>query len=1115
MTTETHRAVPLSHAQRRLWTLAQLRPGDPFFNIPFTVDVDGPLDMPSLRRAVEEVVRRHPALRTTIRRVGDVPVHVTGDAPDLGGFELVDLADLPRGSRAARAGALVHAFAQAPFDLERGPLIRTRLLRLDERTHRLAVNVHHIVFDGLSLGIFTRELATLYGAFAQGLPSPLPEPGADYLAHAARRASPDSPGTGAELRYWTRRLAGAPETIELPASRPRPAATRHAGALRSRLIPKEVVEPLRPLARRSRATMFMVLKAAFDVLLAHYGTRDVLTGVALSGRDSGESAGLIGYLAKPVVLRSDLSGDPAFRELLARVRGDVLDAHDHADLPFEAVIETLGVALDPSHHPLYQVMFAYEAEPAPHAAAGASFTVVPLRPETMKVELSLALTDTNDGLLAEMDHRTDLFDAATVDAMLARLETVLERAGRDPDARASELTALDAAERLRAAAEWGAAEWGAAGWSAGGRDPGEATRPAEKPLPPPGAEPVHARAGEPVHRLVERQAAATPDAVAVEAAPDPWTYRELDAAAGRIADHLAGLGVGTETRVGVSLPRSPEWVAAILGVLKAGGTCVPLDPSLPAFRVRTTVMDAGIEVVLAGPRTEAQFAGARTRVVRCDLSDETIFGGPPAPRPDVAPGDAAFVLYTAGVTGEPNGVVLEHRNLANLLRWARRDLPAGTWEATPLLGSPGSGAALIETLAALTGGGRVVVADGGAARAASSATVICATPSLLARILAQGGLGPSVRTVLAHGEPLAPALARAALAAGNVEEVRSVYGTTEASLWSLTGRADDGEASIVPAGRPLDGTAAYILDDRLRPLPPGVTGALYIGGAGVARGHLDPRQAAERFVPDPFSEVPGARMVATGDLARRGPDGRVHIAGRAAHAVYRRGSRVEAGQIEAVLLEHPGVAAAYALVRPADDPPADEPAPGPGPSAADGALVAAAVVARPGTGLTPAELMPHLRGHLPGALMPERVVVTESLPLLPSGRPDPSWVFEALARAPVATGDEPPASAGERAVAGAWAAVLGRGVGVNENFFDAGGNSLLLVRLRDRLRDSLGKDVHLVDLFRHTTIRAMAGALGDPLGDADTPAPTGGTDRGRERREAVEALRRTRRPGPR
>ncbi|NRQ38564.1 amino acid adenylation domain-containing protein [Nonomuraea sp. NN258] len=1066
--------VPLAPAQRRLWALAELRPDDPFYSIPFAIDLDGPLDVPALRRCLDEIVRRHAPLRAGVRQVDGDPVLAFGPAEPVD-LPTTDLSGLSEDERALQADELTEELVQQPFELTGDRLWRAHLLRLAEHRHRLLVSVHHIVFDGPSIGILLDELTRLYAVAARGLPPALPELPMDYAEHLLRRRRESGGAQAARvLRYWTDRLTGAPEAMELPLDGPRPAWSDHRCARVSVPIPAETLAPLRDLAAASQVTMFMLLKAAWDVVLRQHGVTDVLMGVPLAGRDSVQAGRLIGCFTQPVVLRTELAGDPSFTELLAEVRRDVLNAHEHGEVPFEEVLRALQVTYDPSYYPFYQVTFSHQAEEPEREAAGVAFAVRHLRLETTPAELEITLADAGQGLLAHLDYRLDLFEESIAERMPARFATVLERIARDGEARVSELTRPDAAETRLVVEEW---------------NDSAVTYPADRC----------------VHHLVEAQAERTPDAVAARHGARRWTYRELDEAANRVGHHLRMLGVAPETAVGVCLPRSLELLAVILGVFKAGGVYVPLDPELPGRRLRTLIDDARPAMILAGPDQRPLLTGMGTNLVTVDTADRWAMGARPAHRVEssVVAANAAYILFTSGSTGGPKGVVLEHRNLTNLLTWAHRELGAETFASVPLIGSMAFDVSMFEIFAPLTCGGTVVVAEDALSLArtpgAETLSLVVAVPSILAALLESGGVPASAPTVISTGEVLPPSVLADLYALETVETVHNMYAPTETTTFSLSNVVYPGEP--IPIGRPVDNTVAYVLDARLRPVAPGVVGQLHLGGAGISRGYLNkPGLTAERFVPDPFSAAPGRRLYATGDMVRHRPDGRLQFVGRVDHQVKLRGCRIELGEVEAAMLDHPGVAEACAMVARGEDG-----------SGGKGDALVAAVVPRAGETLVPDELRAHLQRRLPGYMVPARVSISPGLPLLSSGKLDRQRILRDLAAAPAARHDEQDTGVAEKTVAAAWAEVLGHAVEVNQNFFDAGGNSLLLVLLRERLRQAFDTELHVTDLFRYPTVRTMAAFLS---GDRGEPG-VAGDGRGAARRDArqARARRRDRHPG--
>lgn len=1055
----TAEILPASAAQQRLWFMAEMRPKDPFYNIPFVVRLDGPLDPAALRRALTELVRRQPALRTVLRaRDGRLDQVVTEPGPVE--MDEADLTGRPAVEADERAAELAAGFTGRGFDLSAGPLARFLLARLGEAEHQLIVCMHHVVFDGVSLDIFLTELTGLYETFARGV-EPYPQDPADYAGYARRRATVVD---DAAACFWTGHLTGVPEVMDLPLDRSRPAVTRHRMAYLSRVIGPDVADRLAPVARRFRATEFMLAKAACDVLLRQHGVTDTVTALALSGRDDPAVTNLIGYLARPVVLRTELDGDPGFDEVLGRVRGAVLDALEHPDLPFETVLGNLAVSHDASYYPFYQVMFGYEEQVSPRRAGELTLSASYLPLPTAKVELDFALTRTAEGLRVRIGYREDLFDAVTARRLLARLEVILGRLADDPRQRVSQLIAATDADVRLVLHDWN---------DTAGEVPDLL-----------------------IHELFERQAASTPDAVAARSGARRWRYHELESAANRVGHLLRDLGIGPEDRVGVCLPRSLEMLATMLGVFKAGGVWVPLDPTLPRQRLEQIMTDASLSVIVAAPQYADLVAGHPARRVELAEDDTRALAGlPDGPvGSPVRPANAAYILFTSGSTGSPKGVVLEHRNLINLITWAHRELGEKTFASVPLISSMTFDVCMWEIFTALAAGGTVVIAEDALAlpRTAGSDTVslVTAVPSIWSELLKMGGTPGSARTVVSNGEVLSPSVLRGLAELPGVETVYNMYAPTETTTFSLFNVVHPDEP--IPIGRPMLNTRAYILDSQKRPVPPGVVGELHLGGAGVTRGYLNqPALTAERFIPDPFSAVGGERLYATGDLVRHAEDGRIRYVGRVDHQVKLRGARIELGEVESVMLAHPAVGEACAMVRRA--PGGDE-------------LVAAGAP-RPGTTVSDAELRAFLADRLPGYMVPAVLRVTERLPLLPSGKLDRKAVLALLAAEPAARPKEPASGEDERRVAACWEAVLGAEAGATDNFFDVGGNSLLLIRLREALRAEFGRDVHVVDLFRHPTVHAMASFLN---GEAAPGTASAGSERGTARRAAHLSMGRRR-----
>ncbi|HEX5723930.1 MAG TPA: amino acid adenylation domain-containing protein [Longimicrobiaceae bacterium] len=1064
------RAIPLSFAQQRFWFVERLGAAPAAYNIPVVLRLRGALDAGALGRALDGLAARHEALRTIFPTVDGVPVQVV--LPELHvPLPVDDLSSLGEAEREERARGVSDRESRWTFDLAAGPLVRARLLRLAEEEHVLLLTLHHIVADAWSLGVLFRELSALYGAEAAGreagLP-PLPVQYADYAVWQRERL--DGPALEGELAYWTARLEDT-ATLALPTDRPHPAVQSFRGATHAFQLPRETWEAVAALARRSGATPFMALLAAFDTLLYRWsGTEDVVVGSPVAGRTPEETEPLVGVFLNTLALRADLSGDPTFAELLGRVRETTLDAYAHQEVPFELLVEELKLERSLARHPLFQVIFSMHAAPAgapelPGLAVEASEGDT----GTTKVDLVLSVAEHAGGLQGAFQYASDLWDHATIERMAAHFGVLLAAAAQEPGRRLSEL-----------------------------------------PLMPPEEEAlvVHAfnrtAAGHPrgaaVHHLFEAAVDASPDAVAVAHADGRLTYRELDERANRLAHRLRRLGVGPETRVAVLMERAPELVSALLAVLKAGGAYVPVDPAYPAERIAYLLEDSGAAVLLVNAGLAERlppFAGA---VVRVDADWPDVAASEPAARPSVRvhPGNAAYAIYTSGSTGRPKGVQIEHRSTVALLHWLKEQV--SDEERSSVLGSTSVSfdVSIAEIFGTLCWGGRLVLVRNALAPVPEGEAPVLASmaPSAAAELVRTAAVPPSVRTLNLGGEALPAALARAVFALTDVGKVVNLYGPTEDTTYSTFHEVREDDERVY-VGRPVADTQAYVLDRTLRPAPVGVPGELYLAGEGLSRGyHRRPALTAERFVPNPFGP-PGSRMYRVGDLARWTAGGELDYLGRLDHQVKVRGHRVETGEIEATLAEHPAVQEAAVAAR--------EDAPGE-------VRLVAYVVASAGHAAPPApELRAFLKERLPDYMVPALYVVLDRLPLSPNGKvdrmalPDPSQATEA----PRGERAEP-RSVLERAIARVWEEVLGiTGVGMDDNFFEIGGHSLLVARLQERLREALGRELSVVDLFLYPTVRAQAEHLEAAAGGT-RPDPTAGesAERGAGRRERMERLRR-------
>jgi amino acid adenylation domain-containing protein len=1047
---ERTRGLPLSFAQERLWFLDRLQPESAFYNVPLALRLDGALDARALERALGEVVRRHEALRTVFREVDGGPVQVIAPAA---GFALTteDLSGLEEESREAEAERRATAEAARPFDLVAGPVFRARLLRLASEAHVLLLSMHHVASDGWSLGVLFRELSALYGAYRGGGESPLSALPVQYADFAVwQRSVLRGAALERHLSFWRERLAGAPALLELPTDYPRPAVQTFRGAYERVELSGELVERLRGLGRSESATLHMLLLGAFQVLLAKYaGSEDVVVGTPVAGRTRRETEELIGFFVNTLVVRTGLSGDPDFREVLRRVRGVTLAAYEHQEVPFERLVTELQPERSLSHSPLFQVVFALDStDPSGAELPGLRLRRMAPGIGTTKFDLTLDLTDGPGGVRGALGYGTDLFERATIRRMRGHLERLLEQVAADPGRPLSELELLTGEERRAVLEEWG------------GRD--GAYHPA------------------PVHRLVAAQCTRTPEAAAVSCGGRAVTFRELDAASSRLAHHLAARGAGPETVVALLAERTPGTVVAMLAVLKAGAAYLPLDPAYPEDRLRYMLADSGARLLVTdGALPDALRGEGAPPVVDLRAEAEAIAARPDrAPEVPVDPANLAYVIYTSGSTGRPKGVAVPHHGVPNEAWWMHSRCGLNAGDRVLQFASFSFDAAVNELFGALLAGATLVTAardalvPGDALRETlrrERISFVTLPPSVLA-VMDPAGL-PDLRVVLSAGEALPPA---AAEPWARAVELHNAYGPTEATVGASSARVAPGGKPTI--GRPLENVRAFVLDPAGQPVPAGVPGELYVGGAGVARGYLGRADlTAERFVPDALGGRPGARLYGTGDRVRWRADGELEYLGRVDGQVKVRGFRIEPGEIEAVLGRHPGVDDCAVVVR--EDVPGDR-------------RLVAYVVGRAGA----EEARAHLRRHLPDFMVPGPVISLGALPLTPSGKTD-----RRALPAPEACGGATRRTAEtelEARIAAVWAEVLGMGeVGVEDNFFDLGGHSLLLVKLQARLAAAVGAEVRVVELFQYPTVRALAERLrgGSGGGAVEQAGERGGT----------------------
>jgi len=893
------RKVPLSFAQQRLWFLNRLEPESTAFNISRAVRVIGRLDEGALRKTMAALVERHESLRTNFDLVDGEPWQIINPTREAD-IALVDLTVLQSDEREPALQKMLVKASRTAFDLVHDGLLRARLFRLDEQDHVLLVTMHHIVSDGWSIGVLFRELGELYEAFVKNQPSPLADLPIQYADHARwQRELLQGEVLQTHLDYWRKQLDGAPAVLELPTDRLRPAIQAFNGAYYSLILPQRLGDSISELSRREGTTLFMTLLAAFQTMLGRYTNQeDIVVGTPIANRTRSETEPLIGFFVNSLVLRTDLSGNPRFRELLRRVREVALQAYAHQDLPFEKLVEDLKPERSLSHQPLFQVLFALQNAPRANLAlSDLKLEEFPLSGQTSKFDLSLYIGDSGEGLRLTFEYNTDLFDSATITRMAGHFQTLLEGIVSDPDQRLATLPLLTPAERQQMLVEWNntAADY---------------------------------HHDQLVSQLFEQQAKKTPDNAAVVFEDQSLTYGELNARANQLAHYLKKRGVGPESLVGIFLDRSADMVVALLGILKAGGAYLPLDTQYPRERLAFMLHDAQAPLLLTQQRLLREVPESQAEVVAIEYDRDLIAAESDRnPECETMPESLAYVIYTSGSTGRPKGVQVSHRALVNFLSSMRRQpgmSPEDVFLSVTTLSFDIAG---LELYLPLIVGARVVLVnrevavDGrrlAEALKTSRATVMQATPVTWRLLVEAEWQGNDHLKILCGGEAVPRELAEQLLERGS--EVWNLYGPTETTIWSTACRLDATDRNVY-IGRPIENTQIFVLDRHLQIVPIGVPGELYIGGEGLARGYLkQPDLTAERFVPNPFGSA--SRLYKTGDLVRYRADGNVEYLGRIDNQIKLRGFRIELGEIEAVLKQHACVSEAIVLAR--EDEPGDQ-----------------------------------------------------------------------------------------------------------------------------------------------------------------------------------------------
>jgi amino acid adenylation domain-containing protein/non-ribosomal peptide synthase protein (TIGR01720 family) len=1034
--------LPLSFAQQRLWFLDQLEPGNAFYNVPSSVRLTGKLNVEVLERTLTEIVRRHEALRTAFVTVDGIPRQVIG-TPYPVTLAVTDLSGWTETEREAEARRLANAEGQQSFDLAQGPLLRARLLKLGDEEHIVLLTMHHIVSDGWSMGLLIDELSKLYVAYVSGAESPLPELPIQYgdFAHWQQHWL-QGEVLEQQMAYWREQLANAPAVLELPTDRPRPAVQSFRGMTHSIGFSAELTEGLKRLSRTEGVTLFMTLLAAYQTLLSRYtGQRGISVGTPIANRNRRETEPLIGFFVNTLVLHTEVRGAESFRQLLGRVREQTLGAYAHQDVPFEKLVEELQPERNLSTTPLFQVMFVYQ-NAGENAGAldlpGLQLRGIETESQTAKFELTLAMSEGHGELGASFEYNTDLFNTQTIERLASHFERLLESIVADPEQSVAGLKWLSEAEQQQLLIQWNDTH-------------------ADYPT------------GETVHRLFEQQVARTPEQIALSCGDSSLTYAELNQRSNQLAHYLRELGVGPEVRVGVLMQRSVEMVVSLLGILKAGGAYVALDPQYPQSRISFMLQDARAHLLLTETSLrELVTVSGGTRLICLDEEKAISSYSSANPEVSLSSSNLAYVIYTSGSTGIPKGVAIQHHSTATLIHWAQATFAPTAWRGVLASTSLCFDLSVFELFVPLSCGGRVMLIDNALAfpvlEARDSVTLINTVPSAMAELVRQHALPESVEVVNLAGEALPRNLVEAIYDELPGCSVYNLYGPSEDTTYSTGAMIERGEQKAPAIGLPVANTQAYVLDEWMQLVAPGISGELYLSGEKLARGYMERAElTAEKFIPNPYGNEAGARMYRTGDRARWTTAGELEYLGRMDQQVKIRGYRIELGEIESRLAQHDDVREAVVVVNEEDG---------------HKRLLAYVVPAGetvPGVG----ELRSHLGEKLPEYMIPSTFVTLDQIPLTANGKvnrralPRPDNTRPDLAHAFVAPRNEV-----ERTLASIWAQLLNLSeVGIHDNFFELGGDSIISIQIVARAQQA-GLRLTPKQLFQNQTIAQLATIVG-------------------------------------
>jgi len=1048
--------LPLSFTQQRMWFMEKLQPEKCLYNLSFPTCLEGLVNVHALERSFNTIIQRHETLRTTFTVVDGQPMQVVSQCQRIE-LPIIDLRQSSQVEQTAKVDELIKENAQQFFDLNAGPLLRVGLIQLEDTKSILLFTAHHIVFDGWSIGVFLRELEGFYDAFCNGKSFILPDLPIQYGDFAVwQRDRLQGKILESHASYWKEKLSGTLPILELPCDRIRPKIQTYAGAVKSFALPKSLSKALLDLAQQENSTLFMVLLTTFNILLHRYsGQEDLLVGTPIANRNQAEIEGLIGVFINTLVLRNNLSGNPTFRELLTQVRQTTLEAYTHQDFPFEKMIEELQLDRELGQSPLFQAMLVLQNQPIDDLKlTNLSLSPIEFENPISQFDLTLSLAETAQGLIGRLEYSTDLFDQSTIVRIIGHFQTLLEGIIANPDISISQIPLITKPECQQLIQDWSNSQCNLA-------------------LP-----------SNTINQLFESQVEKKPDSIAAIFNDQQLSYQQLNQRSNEVADYLKKIGLRPGVLVGIYLDRSLDMVAGILGILKAGGAYVPLDPSHPFERLQLILDDAQLRVVLTQTSLlpELKQNQEKTNRLLIDLHslEEVVNCEVPllAPSGSTLSSDLAYVIYTSGSTGKPKGVQITHHSVVNFLTSIQRQLNLSGDETFLAVTTIAFDISILEIFLPLTIGATLVLANSENAKngvrlmemlTRFEIDIMQATPTTWQMLLNSGWQGMPNFKALCGGEALSKELAVQLLKQGI--DLWNMYGPTETTIWSTLCQIDQ-DFQTISIGRPIDNTEVYILDSHLNPVPIGVPGELLIGGHGLAKGYLNrPDLTAAKFIQHPFSPVPEARLYKTGDLVRYMPNGVIEYIGRNDSQVKIRGYRIELGEIEAVIQQYPAVEMAIVMVSEY--------------AINDKRLVAYVVINKLDETLPEQDLVwedqlqIYLKEKLPSYMVPTDWAILDALPLTPNGKINRKLLPKVNDLRPRnGKKQELPKTDLEKSIVDIWEKALKRAqISVQDNFFDLGGHSLLVIQVHDSLSKDLNVDVDLLDLFKYPTVQTLANYL--------------------------------------